>query len=68
MSDPAEIQPASMPADATATAQEATAEAPEQTIERLTAELAEMRDKWMRAEAETRRLALRDASAAEERR
>jgi molecular chaperone GrpE len=59
MSDPAEIQPASTPADATATASDSAAEAPEQTIERLTAELAEMRDKWMRAEAETQNVRTR---------
>jgi molecular chaperone GrpE len=58
-SDPAETMPASTPADDSAPAAEAVAETPEQTIARLSAELTEMRDKWLRAEAETQNVRAR---------
>lgn len=60
MSDQAETPPASTPADTPAEPQaEAAPETPEQAIARLTAERDEMRDKWLRAEAETQNVRTR---------
>jgi len=63
MSDPAETSPASTPADQTETA-DAAPETPEQAMERLTAERDDMRDRWLRAEAEMQNLRTRSAKEA----
>ncbi len=69
MSDPAETSPAAAPADQTETteaqaAPETPAETPEQAMERLTAERDDMRDRWLRAEAEMQNLRTRSAKEA----
>jgi molecular chaperone GrpE len=66
MSDPAATPPAETPAETTA-APEAAPETPEQAIARLTAERDDMRDRWLRAEAEaqnTRTRAAKDSADA----
>lgn len=65
MSDNAETNPANTPADQPETqAAPATEETAEQAIARLTAELSEMKDRWLRSEAEAQNIRTRAAKEA----
>jgi molecular chaperone GrpE len=63
MSEQAETPPAETPAEPTA---DAAPETPEQAIARLTAERDDMRDRWLRAEAETQNVRTRAAKEAQD--
>jgi molecular chaperone GrpE len=57
MSDPSELPPGTAPADETITTQEpAVEQSPAERIAALEAEVAQFRDRWLRAEAETQNL------------